>query len=142
MVIPCSRSALSPSVIREKSISSPRTAGCLLQGLDVILVQGVGVVEHAADEGGLAVVDAAGRGESEQIRLAFPVKRCVRHGHGQKYPSRFFCSIDPSWSWSMMRVMRSECLAAFNSSMISRTVRAVERTAPVQGSTPGCGSDT
>ena len=29
--------------------------------------------------------------------------------HGQKYPSRFFCSIEPSWSWSMRRVMRSEC---------------------------------
>ena len=36
-------------------------------GADLVLVDVAGVVEQAADEGGLAVVDAAGGGEAEQV---------------------------------------------------------------------------
>lgn len=90
-----------------------------------VLVEGPGVEEEAADEGRLSVVDAPDRDDADEVGGAL--------GRRQKYPSRFFCSIEPSRSWSMTRVIRSERRAVESSSMISSTVRAAERTALVQG---------
>ncbi len=41
-----------------------------LDGLDLVFVDGLRVVEQAADEGGFAVVDGAGGGEAEEVFLA------------------------------------------------------------------------
>jgi len=51
----------------------------------------------------------------------------------QKYPSRFFCSIDPASSWSIMRPWRSLLRATSISWMISGSVVAVLSIAPVSG---------
>ena len=55
-----------------------------------------------------------------------------RH-HAQKYPSRFFSSIEPASSWSMTRPCRSEFVATSISSMISGSVVALLSIAPVSG---------
>jgi len=60
----------------------------------------------------------------------------VHGGNHQKYPSRFFSSIEPSSSWSMARFSRSERRNETISSMILGTVSASERIAPVQGTHP------
>ena len=104
MVMPCSRSARRPSVSSEKSISPPRRAG-----LELIFVRALGVVQQAPDQRGLAVVHAAGRGQAQQVlRLLrgqelFDVERslgCLLQEAAaiQKYPSRFFNSMEPSRS--------------------------------------------
>src|ERR1700679_693277 len=54
----------------------------------------------------------------------------------QKYPSRFLSSMEPSWSWSMMRFARSDERKESNSAMILGRVSASERMAPVQGLQP------
>src|SRR4029079_5613203 len=51
----------------------------------------------------------------------------------QKYPSRFFCSIDPVSSWSITRPCRSEFRANSISSMIFGSVVALLSIAPVSG---------
>lgn len=51
----------------------------------------------------------------------------------QKYPSFFFCSIDPASSWSITRPCRSEFLARIISSMICGNVVALLSIAPVSG---------
>ena len=57
--------------------------GRLLDRPDLILVYRSRVVQQPSDQRALAVVDAAGRADTQKA------------GH-QKYPSRFFSSIDPS----------------------------------------------
>ena len=51
----------------------------------------------------------------------------------QKYPSRFFFSIDAAWSWSMRRPWRSLVLVISISWMISGNVVALDSTAPESG---------
>jgi hypothetical protein len=105
---------------------------------ELILVDQLGVVEEAADERALAVVDVAGGQEAEQL-LALLLRQVggdVGGGDGvghQKYPSFFFCSIDPDSSWSMARPCRSEVVATSISSMMSGTVAADDSIAPVNG---------
>ena len=80
MVIPCSRSAFRPSVRSAKSISllgrllarQPSDRG------ELVLVDVLRVVQQAADQRGLAVVDAARRGEAQQILLAVLLQEVVR----------------------------------------------------------------
>ena len=132
IVIPCSRSAFRPSVKQGEVNLVPLPRRGLAHGGDVVLVERLALVQQAADQRALAVVHAADRGEPEQLGL-FVLPEQAGRGPCQKYPSRFFCSIEPSMSWSMRRVMRSECRADWSSWMISGTVFAVERTAPVQG---------
>ena len=67
MVMPCSRSARRPSVSSARSGASwPRLRGGALDGLQLVGEDRLGVVQQAADEGGLAVVDGAGGGEAQQ----------------------------------------------------------------------------
>ena len=82
----------------------------------------LGVVEHMADQGGLAVVHAAAGDEFQQALLA------------QKYPSRLRFSM-LAWppSRSITRVMRSLFTAPRVSSTISSSVEALDSTAPVSG---------
>ena len=60
--------------------------------------------------------------------------RWLRHGvaHHQKYPSRFFFSIEPASSWSMRRPWRSEVRAVSISPTILERV-GVGSMAPVSG---------
>ena len=84
--MPCSRSARRPSVNSEKSIGpAVRLRRRRLDRVHLVLVDAARVVEQPPDQRALAIVDAAGRADAEQ----------VRH---QKYPSRFLSSIEPSWS--------------------------------------------
>ena len=57
MVMPCSRSASSPSASSEKSV----------EPLELVLRHRAAIVQHAADQGRLAVVDRAAGEEAQQV---------------------------------------------------------------------------
>ena len=125
--------------LREAATSSSSSTAIAPERVELVLVDHVGVVEQPPDEGALAVVDAARREEAEDLLLPEPrevavdVPRDALSLAHQKYPSRFLVSIEPSASWSMTRVVRSERRVSSSSAMMSSTVFASERTAPVQG---------
>ena len=113
MVMPCSRSASSPSTSSAKSMSSPLRAVLLRIALErgqLVLEDQLGVVEQPADQRRLAVVDRAAGQEAQQRLLLLrrqdsrgcrPSRRCRLRPdvlHDQKYPSRFFFSIEPASS--------------------------------------------
>ena len=81
-----------------------------------------GVVKQAANERRLAIINTAA-GEETQKRLA---------GH-QKYPSRFFFSMDAASSVSMRRPALSDSREVRISSMMSSSVAAVLSTAADSG---------
>ena len=100
MVMPCSRSASSPSTSSAKSMSSPVVPSLLrilLQRRQMILEQQLGIVEQPADQRGLAVVDAAAGEEAQQRllllrgeeRLEVAMAAFIRNS-----PRCFFFSID------------------------------------------------
>jgi hypothetical protein len=96
-------------------------------------------VQQAADQRALAVVDAAAGDEAEQaLRLVRGevaedvLGDPVRVG-AQKYPSCFFFSIEPVWSWSITRPYRSEVRASSISLITSGSVSASLSIAPVSG---------
>ena len=62
MVMPCSRSAR--KAVGELGEVDGRVVS---DGADVVVVDVAGVVEQAADEGGFAVIDAAGGGETQEV---------------------------------------------------------------------------
>jgi hypothetical protein len=66
MVMPCSRSARSPSVSSARLVYSSLAAGAL-DRRELVLEDGLAVVQQPTDQRALAVVDRAGRGESEQV---------------------------------------------------------------------------
>ena len=86
------------------------------------------LVEQPADQGRLAVVDRAA-GQQAQGR-----QRVLAQGRvHQKYPSRFFFSIDADSSLSISRPWRSEVVEACISAMIASSVSASDSIAPVSG---------
>src|SRR2546422_894100 len=66
-----------------------------LQGMEMILVDGLRVMEEASDQGGLAIVDAPHGREAQQVLGRTLLEELV---NAQKYPSRFLISIEPSAS--------------------------------------------
>ena len=108
----------------------------LAHGAELVVEHRTGVVQQAADERRLAVIDAADGREAHQLLLLVageePLDVCERTG-AQKYPSRFFVSIEPSSSWSMRRPWRSLLLESSISRMTSGSVVAVLSTAPESG---------
>ena len=102
-------------------------------------------MKQATDQRRFAVVHAAARQEPEQILLLMGLDvridagRLERRMHEprlvwhQKYPSRFFCSMEPDWSKSITRPSRSERVATSISPMISGSVVAVDSIAPDSG---------
>jgi hypothetical protein len=69
MVMPCSRSACRPST---SSASRPPPCGAVpcaesFGAGELVLEHQLGVVEQAADQGALAVVDAAAGDEAQQV---------------------------------------------------------------------------
>src|SRR5260370_2315134 len=107
----------------------------------LVLVDSFGVVQQAADQGGLAVIHAAGCGKPQKVGAGgWPggiqgerFSNCSRH---QKYPSRFLSSMEPSSSWSMTRFSRSDRRKPIISSIILGTASASEAMAPLQGTHP------
>src|SRR5262249_34724379 len=102
------------------------------------LEQQLGVVEQPADQGGLAVIDAAAGQEPQQRLLllrreiGLQVFDLVGRTH-QKYPSRFFFSIEALSSVSINRPWRSDVVAVNISATISSSVVAGDSMAPVNG---------
>ena len=78
----------------------------LLYGRDLVLVNRLRIMEQAANQRGLAIVDAARGGKSQKIFAEVLLKKLRQalfaldggHSRHQKYPSRFFNSMDPSSS--------------------------------------------
>src|SRR5690606_7808375 len=109
-----------------------------LHGVPLVFEERLRVVQQPPDEGGLAVVDAAGGGEAQQLGglrggLGGEGRR-LRH---QKYPSRFRSSIAASEVLSSPRVApRSVMRVAAISAMIWSTVVASERTPAVSVASP------
>src|SRR5258706_4315751 len=111
--------------------------------IQLIFIGAARVVQQSADERGFAVVDAPCGREPQQILGLLRYQKLVdieaifqsRSQH-QKYPSRFFNSMEPSRSWSITRFSRSELRTAASSAIIFGTVSASERIAPVQGEHP------
>ena len=112
-----------------------------LQRGQVVLEDQLRVVQQAADQRALAVVDAAAGDEAQHrlVLVALEIGVDVRgeqlvHGVGhQKYPSCFFFSMEPEESWSITRPCRSDEVVSSISWMISGSVAAVLSTAPVSG---------
>ena len=77
---------------------------------ELVLVDALGVVQQPADQRRLAVVHAAGGGEAQQVLVQMAIEksrsaargdsdaRMLLRSQSQKYPSRFFSSIEPSSS--------------------------------------------
>src|SRR5262249_12259499 len=110
--------------------------------MDLVLVNRFGIVEQPADQGRFPIVHAAGRREAQQLfaLLGFEevldVECRIPSRRHQKYPSRFLISMEPSWSWSITRLSRSDLRNPINSSMILGIVSASDRIAPVHGLHP------
>ena len=144
MVMPCSRSASSPSSRSAKSRSPPwvpTLRESTSERREVVLEHELRLVEQAADQRRLAVVDAAAGDEAQErlvlvrveVRIDVGLEQVVDRVRHQKYPSCFFFSIDPLWSWSMTRPCRSDVVVSSVSWMTSVSVDAVLSTAPVSG---------
>src|SRR6185312_7308124 len=86
------------------------------------------LVQHPPDQRGLAVVDRTAGQEAKGGQG----RRIDRDGH-QKYPSRFFFSIDEASSESIRRPWRSEVVALRISATMSCSVSASDSIAPVSG---------
>ena len=96
----------------ERSMSVPGHVAGLARGRELVFVDRARVVEQATDERRLAVVDRADGDEAQELlvlvarQVGLDVRlTCVsadasiaRLGGHQKYPSRFFVSIDASSS--------------------------------------------
>ena len=107
------------------------------QRVELVLEERAALIEQPADQRALPVVDAAARQEAQEVAiLALLEQRLDVDGYdrcAQKYPSRFFFSIDASLSRSISRPCRSDVELASISSMISATVPARLGTAPDSG---------
>ncbi len=86
------------------------------------------LVEHPPDKGGLAVVDRTAGQETKGRQ-----DRLTNGDIHQKYPSRFFFSIEEASSESIRRPWRSEVVDLRISAMMSRSVSASDSIAPVSG---------
>ncbi len=107
----------SQTIRQQRKVDGPIARAIHAAGADagkLILVDALGVVEQTPNQRALAVVDRPGRGEAQQFLIEMRVQkgseafltRCIRWGGiqvqfgelHQKYPSRFFISMDPSSS--------------------------------------------
>ena len=125
---------------RKVDLAQPAPFGRRLDRGDLVVEELACVVEQTADQGALAVVDRADSGEAQQVhRVDTELGAACRRRAGQRRhrprsnPSRLRSSIAVSENRSSARVApRSEMREAETSRMISSTVSASERTAPVQ----------
>lgn len=111
---------------------------------ELILENLLGVGQQAPDQRRLAVIDRAA-GQEAQQRLLLLRRQIVANAvgggealchdvaHGQKYPSRFFFSIEPASSRSIRRPCRSDVRAVSISPTMASSVSASDSMAPVSG---------
>ena len=154
MVMPCSRSAASPSTSSAKSISWPWVPTSLAVGFQrgqLVFEDHLAVIEQPPDQRGLAVIHRPAGDESQHglvlmlLQIGVDILGdqrfglvtggaviCFGPGH-QKYPSCFFFSMLAVASWSTARPSRSEVVAKSISWMISGKVAASLSVAPVSG---------
>ncbi|MNX90770.1 hypothetical protein D3C86_1228300 [compost metagenome] len=106
----------------------------------LVLEQRLGLIQQAADQGALAVVDTATGDEAQQllVLLLLQVGRqvviaCIGDRVHQKYPSCFFFSMEPAESLSIRRPWRSEVRLTSISLMIAGKLSASLSMAPVNG---------
>ena len=123
MVMPCSRSASSPSTSSAKSMSLAGGAvldAVAFQRRELVVEDQLGVVEQPADQRRLAVIDAAAGEEAQQADLLLARQEMLQRRRSagsrgccscQKYPSRFFFSMLSFSSRSISRPPRSEVRA-------------------------------
>ncbi len=125
------------AVGEEREIDLAAEARGALDRRHLVIVERSGLVEQPADERRLAVVDRAERDDADQlldfVGCHLDARRNASVRIHQKYPSRFFSSIEPSSSWSMTRPCRSEWRLRSISSMISGTLAASDSMAPLSG---------
>src|SRR5690606_11950935 len=102
----------------------------------LVLVDQLRLVQQAADQRALAVIDAAAGDEAQQVLVlvGLQVTQDVLAGEvngvgHQKYPSCFFFSIEAAESWSITRPWRSELVVSSISWITSGSVVAVLSTA-------------
>ena len=116
--------------------------GILGERRQLILEDELGIVQQPPDQRGLAVVDRAAGDEAQEIPVGIAVADAVlialprlvcRHGIHQKYPSRFFFSIEAVSSVSMRRPCRSETRAVSISATMSAIEAASDSMAPDSG---------
>ena len=108
-----------------------------LERLELVVEDALRLIKKPADEGALAVVDAAAGDEPQGLLVALLLEVLddvarVQFRH-QKYPSCFFFSIEPGWSLSISRPWRSELTVLKVSAMISSMVVASLSMAAVRG---------
>src|SRR5690606_19375202 len=95
------------------------------------------VIQQAADQGALAVVDRTGGDEAQQAPLVQIIGEVVSAGIHQKYPCFLRFSIEASEVWSSIRVApRSVTSVTAVSAMMCSTVLALEATGQVQEMSP------
>jgi len=94
----------------EASAGGAVRAAVALERGEVVLMDAARVMQQPPDERALAVVDASAGDEAQQLLrlvalhvLADCLALPQRGGRHQKYPSRFFSSMLPDWSWSISR---------------------------------------
>src|SRR5690606_5398765 len=98
------------------------------------------IPEEPADEGALAIIDAAAGDEAQQVLLLLRLEigvdlvcgLCGQLVH-HKYPYCFFVSLDPAWSLSLRRPCRSEVRGTRISWRRSGRVAARDSIAAVSG---------
>ena len=101
---------------------------------ELVLEDLLRVMQHAADQRALAVVDAAAGDEAQEALGLVTLQEIGEfHGGHQKYPSRLRFSIAAAWSKSIARLCRSEVRVTSISSMTVVRSAASERIAPESG---------
>ena len=79
MVMPCSRSARRPSVSSAKIHAAGGLAGARLRDRrQLVFVDALGIEQQAADQGALAIVHAAGGGETQQLFVLLLVEKALQ----------------------------------------------------------------
>ena len=79
---------------REIDLNFPVCGRKVPYRLELVFKNRFRIMEEAADEGGFPVIHASGWRKPEQGVLLVSLQKCFERG--QKYPSRFFCSIELS----------------------------------------------
>ena len=99
----------------------------------LVFEKGSQIVEHSADQCGLAVIYRAARHHSKKIHVRRVLPGVDAGMQHQKYPSCFFASMEAPASRSMIRPCRSDRRDDTSSWMIASTVSAALSSAPVSG---------
>ena len=113
-LIALGRQAIDQQCIVDAALHRAEAFAVPIQRRHHVIGDGAAFEQQPADQRGLAIIDRAAGQHAQQG---------VRH---QKYPSRFFFSIEASWSWSISRPARSETRVVRISATISSRLAAAD----------------